>query len=149
MQHQLRVGKRHAAMACVIIALLACAASASAQVQAVQHFRSDAALDGATFKRIAEELKRMDERVLLSADGDQLKVRIDASIPHEVVLRALNEGPRRFRAVQASAGPLDFPTRVDTGDPVGDDQRYAAAKQAWVAAHPQEYRLMLGDPSSR
>jgi hypothetical protein len=44
-------------MACVIIALLAFAGSASAQVQAVQHFRSDAVLDGATFKRIAEDLK--------------------------------------------------------------------------------------------
>ena len=149
MHHQLKVGKRHATKACVLIAFLAFAGSASAQVQAVQHFRCDVVVDGATFKRIADDLKRMDERVLLSTDGEQLKVRIDASIPYEVVLRALNEGPRRFQSVTATAGPLDFPTRVDTGDPVGDDQRYAAAKQAWVAAHPQEYQLMLGDPSSR
>lgn len=148
MQHQLRVGKRHAAMACVIIALLAYAASASAQVQAVQHFRSDAVLDGATFKRIAEDLKRMDERVLLSADGDQLKVRIDASIPYERVLRALNGGARQFQPAVGAAAQ-GFPTRVDTGDPAGDDLRYTIAKEAWVAAHPQEYQQMIGDSPQR
>lgn len=133
----------------MIIAALACADPVAAQVQAVQHFRCDALVDGATFKRIAADLKRLDERVLLSADGDQLKVRIDASIPYENLLRALNEGPRRFEALSATTGPLDFPTRVDTGDPAGDDQRYAAAKQAWISAHPQEYQLMLSDPSTR
>ena len=146
---QFSQGRSHALMSFVIIAIMACAERADAQAQAVQHFRCDALVDGASFKRIAEGLKRLDERVLLSADGDYLKVRIDASIPHEVLLRALNEGPRRFHAMSATLRPNDFPTRMDTGDPAGDDQRHAAAKQAWIAAHPKEYQLMLGDPSYR
>jgi hypothetical protein len=36
-----------------------------------------------------------------------------------------------------------FPKYYDTGDAAADDRRYDEAKQAWIAAHPEEYRQFL------
>ena len=38
--------------------------------------------------------------------------------------------------------PNAFPSFVDTGDPVHDNTVYAAAKAAWIAAHPEQYAAM-------
>lgn len=136
---------RTCSMAGGFVALAHCVA---AQSQAVYHFRCDALMDGSTLKHAAESLTNLDDKALLSADADYLKVRIDASIPYERVLRALNGGARQFQ-IAAGAAAQGFPTRVDTGDPAGDDLRYTIAKEAWVAAHPQEYQRMIGEAPQR
>lgn len=38
--------------------------------------------------------------------------------------------------------PNAFPAFVDTGDPEHDNAVYAAAKAAWIAAHPSQYAEM-------
>lgn len=38
-----------------------------------------------------------------------------------------------------------FPVYVNTGDKAKDDANYSAAKQAWIAAHPEEYAKMNGN----
>jgi hypothetical protein len=130
------------------IAFTALAHGAWSQAQAVYHLRCDGLLDASTFKHAVENLASLDDEALLSADADYLKVRIDASIPFERILRALNAGARQFQpAVVADA--QGFPIRVDTGDPAGDDLRYTIAKEAWIAAHPQEYQQMVGDSPQR
>lgn len=149
MPNRLGQVKSHWFIAIAAIALMALSERALAQTQTIHHFRSDGLVDGATLKHVAENLKRLDERVLVSSDADHLKVRIDASIAHEVLLRALNAGPRQFQAAATASGTMAFPVRIDTGDPVGDDQRYAAAKQAWIAANPEEYQRMISDSPSR
>ncbi|MBK6343407.1 MAG: hypothetical protein IPF41_12675 [Flavobacteriales bacterium] len=141
-------GSRLLRMSCMAIAFTALAHGAWAQAQAVYHFRCDGLLDGITFKHAAENLNGLDAQALLSSDAEFLKVRIDASIPYERILRALNAGARQFQpAVGATA--QGFPTRVDTGDPAGDDLRYTIAKEAWIAVHPQQYQQMIGDSPQR
>ncbi|MFZ1692585.1 MAG: hypothetical protein WAT74_05220 [Flavobacteriales bacterium] len=149
MPNRLGQVKSHWFIAIAAIALMALSERALAQAQTIHHFRSDGLVDGATLKHVAENLKRLDERVLVSSDADHLKVRIDASIAHDVLLRALNAGPRQFQAAATASGTMAFPVRIDTGDPIGDDQRYAAAKQAWIAANPEAYQRMISDSPSR
>jgi hypothetical protein len=38
--------------------------------------------------------------------------------------------------------PADFPKYTDTGNPQQDNQKYTAAKQAWIAANPAVYEKM-------
>lgn len=134
--------------ALALAALIALTGSAAAQTPAIHHFRCDAPLDGLALKTAAENLRALDGKALLSADHDRLKVRIDAAVPHELVLRALNAGPRLFRSDGTAAMGQGFPVRIDTGDPAADDQRHAAAKAAWMQAHPEEYQRMIGAPTA-
>ncbi|MBK9147676.1 MAG: hypothetical protein IPM12_07655 [Flavobacteriales bacterium] len=140
--------KRFLRMWWIASAFAALGHSAAAQAQAVYHFRCDGLLDGSTLKHAAENLTSLDDKALLSADAEYLKVRIDASIPYERILRALNGGARQFQPA-AGATAQGFPTRVDTGDPAGDDLRYTIAKETWIAAHQQEYQRMIGDAPPR
>lgn len=39
-----------------------------------------------------------------------------------------------------------FPAYVNTGNKQKDDENYMAAKQAWIAAHPEEYKKMTQSP---
>ncbi|HRD54683.1 MAG TPA: hypothetical protein PKY96_18750, partial [Flavobacteriales bacterium] len=116
--------KSHWFIAFAAVAFMALSERAWAQTQVIHLLRADGLVDGATLKHVAENLKRLDERVLVSTDADYLKVRIDASIAYEVVLRALNAGPRQFQAAATASGTTAFPVRIDTGDPIGDDLRY-------------------------
>ena len=44
---------------------------------------------------------------------------------------------------QRSTLAPDFPTCIDTGDPITDQADYEARKQAWITAHPQAYQELL------
>ena len=39
-----------------------------------------------------------------------------------------------------------FPAYVNTGNKQKDDENYMAAKQAWIASHPEEYKKMTQSP---
>jgi hypothetical protein len=39
--------------------------------------------------------------------------------------------------------PPSFPVMPNTGDPEADQANYAAAKAAWIQAHPQEYQQLI------
>jgi hypothetical protein len=39
--------------------------------------------------------------------------------------------------------PAGFPVLQNTGDPETDQANYAAAKAAWIQAHPQEYQQLI------
>jgi ABC-type nitrate/sulfonate/bicarbonate transport system substrate-binding protein len=39
-----------------------------------------------------------------------------------------------------------FPQYVNTGNKEKDDADYVAAKEAWIAAHPDKYKEMTGQP---
>ena len=68
----------------------------------------------------------------------------------ERMIDRLNLGVLQFDVVGAPVTPVgsglrqprlaDMPLFMDTGDPVLDQQRYAAYKSAWIAAHPDQYR---------
>lgn len=42
-----------------------------------------------------------------------------------------------------------FPTYIDTGNPVKDDQDYTDRKKAWIAQHPDEYARLKAQPNDR
>jgi len=39
-----------------------------------------------------------------------------------------------------------FPEYVNTGDKAKDDANYAAAKEAWIVSHPDQYQQIGGQP---
>lgn len=39
-----------------------------------------------------------------------------------------------------------FPAYINTGNKQKDDDNYTQAKQAWIAAHPEEYKKMTQSP---
>lgn len=39
-----------------------------------------------------------------------------------------------------------FPAYINTGNKQKDDENYIAAKQAWIAANPEEYKKMTQSP---
>ncbi|MGV3637168.1 MAG: hypothetical protein ACO1NQ_05920 [Flavobacteriales bacterium] len=43
-------------------------------------------------------------------------------------------------------GRAPFPIYLETGDEVGDDERYTAWKLAWITAFPDRYAARLADP---
>jgi hypothetical protein len=45
--------------------------------------------------------------------------------------------------VQEEGLPAGFPVMPNTGDPAADQANYAAAKAAWIKAHPQEYQELI------
>lgn len=124
----------------------------SAQTQATHTFYTAAAGDGHGQKMAHIAVLGLDPGAVLSFDGSQLKVRANATLSDQDLLSALNStntgvynvGPRPVRIPEMAA----MPVRINTGDPSGDDARYAAAKQAWVTAHPDAYEQMMAPATS-
>ena len=42
-----------------------------------------------------------------------------------------------------------FPTYIDTGDPIKDDQQYTDRKKAWIAQHPEDHARLKTLPNER
>lgn len=61
-----------------------------------------------------------------------------------------NNGSTMGTTVSQPSGQLvnvsGFPAYVNTGNKQKDDDNYAAAKQAWIAAHPDEYKKLTQSP---
>lgn len=61
-----------------------------------------------------------------------------------------NSGSTMGTTVSQPSGQLvnasGFPAYVNTGNKEKDDANYMAAKQAWIAAHPEEYKKMTQSP---
>lgn len=124
----------------------------TAQTQAVHTFYTAAVGDGHGQKMAYVAVLGLDPGAVLSFDGSQLKVRANATLSDQDLLSALNStntgvynvGPRPVRIPEMAP----MPVRINTGDPSGDDARYAAAKQAWVTAHPDAYEQMVAPTTS-
>ena len=50
--------------------------------------------------------------------------------------------PSAPKASHSRPRPVDFPVRLDTGDPIADDARYEEQKSAWIATYPELYKMM-------
>ncbi len=119
----------------------------AAQEPVVRTFYTAADIDGHGQKMAYVAILALDPDAGLSFDGSRLKVRTKAALSDQDLLTALNStntgvyqlGPLPVR--MGVGGTM--PVRMDTGDPAGDDARYAAAKAAWIVAHPDAYEQMI------
>lgn len=85
--------------------------------------------------------------------ADRVELALASAVPAQVVIDALNGlGPVHFHRMfldppaertLSTAPPADLPVFIDTGDPVADEEAHAAAKQAWLIAHPEFYNRPL------
>ncbi len=119
-----------------------------AQNQQVHRFVAEGELVQHAVKSAYDVVISMDPQAKLSFDGARLKV-LSIQAPSQL-LNALNSsGTGTYRLDIPSERSMsdstsDFPVRIDTGDPAGDDERYQRAKQQWIEVHPQAYRQLLG-----
>lgn len=128
----------------VAVALTLLTNALSAQTSTVHLFQAAAEVDHATLKMMLHEVRLIDPAARISVDGRNVKVIAAADVSGTQLLAALNShGAACTRSEPDQDPSTGMPIRVDTGDPTGDDARYAAAKQAWIAAHPEAYEKML------
>lgn len=88
-------------------------------------------------------------KVSLDAAAQLIKLRTSAPMDPDVfrerlaahdivVLRFIQQGA--LQAHRTATGTLPgFPIYFDTGDPANDQADYQARKEAWIAAHPDQY----------
>lgn len=134
------------------ISFVVLALDLTAQAQVTHTFYTATTGDGHGQKMAYVAVLGLDPEAALSFDGSQLKVRANAMLSDQDLLAALNStntgvynvGPLPVRISEMTA----MPVRIDTGDPDGDDARYAEAKHAWVIAHPDAYEEMLAPTTS-
>lgn len=118
-----------------------------AQTQAIHLLRSEAPITGAMAKLAVEALRGLDAAALASADDHYLKVRMDAAVPEQAILQALNGQGALYSSVSAThhrSGPgaaLPAPPNSATG--IEGQRAYEEAKQRWIAAHPEEHQRLL------
>jgi hypothetical protein len=59
-----------------------------------------------------------------------------------------NRHPRTYAPVPVPSDqwvfPASFPVLINTGNPEGDKERLAQAKQDWIESHPDEYKTITG-----
>lgn len=130
---------------------LALAQASSAQAQGVHLFRAPSEIAPADLKWAANAARGLDDEALVSAEGNQLKVRIASRVSKAALLDALNSAGAGYSDANdvRSASGSAMPTRIDTGDPDGDDARYDAAKRAWIEAHPDAYKAICNGAGSQ
>lgn len=137
-----------------ITLLLALGASIStfAQTTVVHRLHAERPVDTRALKMAAAAVRELDQQAIISFDADVLKIRIQGTIAEADLLFAVNGDTETLFVMEAvtdrttSEPSGEFPVRVDSGDPVADDARYAAAKDAWIQANLERYRSMAADP---
>ncbi len=114
------------------------------------------ALTSAQAKVTQEVLHAMDPqgRISFSNDLTVCKYHFTTGATNAQLLGALQEEGVSGTIAPTSAGtgsntrqsaPQGMPHYVDTGDPIMDEARYKAEKEAWVEAHPELYQQFLDD----
>lgn len=114
----------------------------------VHLFRAEGIPNTHAVKMAHGAVLNLDPLAELSFDEARLKVR-SSTMTSAQLLAALNSSGTVVYHIDnptvrtSGLAPLSFPVRINSGDPLGDDQRYAAAKEAWIAANPEEYQRMM------
>ena len=149
--------RRALAPSLIILVLLVIASAPSIRAQDIHHYVATVSGMSTTLqeKRIMETLSEFDPLAEYRVDRATGEVVIKTRYTldrfrFERMIDRLNLGVLQFDVVGAPVTPVgsglrqprlaDMPLFMDTGDPVLDQQRYAAYKAAWIAAHPDQYR---------
>lgn len=116
----------------------------SAQAPSVHVFRASTTIAPSAVKSALHVIRGFDEAGMVSVDGSLLKVKLTSSASGAQILDALNSEGAAYtlHGSQRSSTESGMPSRIDTGDPAGDDARYDAAKHSWIEQHPEEYRAI-------
>lgn len=154
----MKIIKRFVEAAIVLVPLLLTCSRGSAQQvdMTVLRLRADSVVDGAQEKLALEALRAFDPGIRLSVHTDRTLLKIgtkqdlDVGTVREVLLQvgihtSVVTAPLPADGLLKHAGDLPdgFPVFVSTGNPDLDNQKYQAAKAAWIEAHPDAYRQMI------
>lgn len=147
----MRANRIHYVHARLVMAVLAFGFSALAMAQgsAVHLLRAPATVTPGAIKSAIHAVRALDESAMISVDGDLMKVRLDPSVSRARLLEALNSEGAGYASIeeQRATDAAAMPSRIDTGDPLGDDARYDAAKRAWIERYPESYRAISNGAS--
>lgn len=136
-----------------LLTLVFATLTALALAQAPRMFlvRSASPIDAWAEKMISHVVMDLEPHAMVSFDTPLVKIRTSEHVSSQAVILALNHaGIGTFvlvvdPATRSAGDPsTSFPTIGNSGDPVQDELDYHVAKRAWVTAHPEEYRTMLG-----
>lgn len=137
-----------------LLTLVFATLTALAFAQAPRTFlvRSASPIDAWAEKMVSHVVMELEPQAMVSFDTPLIKIRTSEHISSQSVILALNHaGIGTFvlvvdPATRSAGDPgTSIPTIGNTGDPVQDELDYRVAKRAWVTAHPEEYRMMLGE----
>lgn len=123
------------------------ATAVSAQVPTVYLLQATAELSDAQRKWATHALLELDQRAVISFEGVFLKARISGANSSSAVVNALQAVGLTCALVTepqtTSPEQAEFPVLLHTGDSAADEERYKAAKEAWILAHPAAYGAMM------
>lgn len=137
-----------------LLALAPFAVGAQGVKNTVSYGRTSTIISAAQEKQLQMLLTSADASGRLSIHSDRLQVKIMHSTDLAegalgsifqlagLDLQLLQGAPGLVP--ERSAGSAGFPVFRDTGNPALDAQNHAAAKAAWIEAHPDAYQELLG-----
>lgn len=130
-----------------LLILLATPLFTLGQSAQVHHFSIAGVPDQHAIKYAHQVVLDIDPQAALSFDGERLKIRTATASGSELLSALNSTGTSIYHLESPAEGvstsmPASFPVLVKTGDPEGDLLRYQSAKEAWIAAHPEEYQQM-------
>lgn len=121
---------------------------AIASAQAVYTFMAVDGLQSPHEKLLHHAVLSVDEQALFSTHGDQFKVRTAARV-QDLLAALASAGAGEVRLVHdLLKGVPPYPVKQQTGNDDEDEAAYQAAKAAWIAAYPEAYKSLTGQPSN-